>query len=47
MKAVFKSLKATLNPSAYFINHDLAVLCKFLGDFWVFWEREIFSQRIG
>ena len=28
--------------SAYLINHCLAVLCKFLGDFWAFWEREIF-----
>ena len=23
------------------------VLCKILGDFWVFWERDTFSQRIG
>ena len=28
------------------INHCLAVLCKFLGDFWAFWERYIFSQQI-
>ena len=27
--------------------HVKAVLCKFLGDFWAFWERDIFSQRIG
>ena len=32
---------------AYFINHCLAVFCKFLGDFWAFWETDIFSQRIG
>ena len=59
VKAVLRSLntafpsifsatfQATLNPSAYLINHYLAVLCKFLGDFWAFWERDIFSQRIG
>ena len=41
------TFQATLNSSAYLINHDLAVLCKFLGDFWTFWERDIFSQRIG
>ena len=34
--------QATLNPSDYFFNHCLAVLCKFLGDFWAFWERDIF-----
>ena len=37
----------SLNLSAYSHNHRLAVLCKFLGDFWTFWERDIFSQRIG
>ena len=57
VKAVLRSLntavlpsvtfQATLNLSAYLINHCLAVLCKFLGDFWAFWERYIFSQRIG
>ena len=55
MKAVLRSLntaflpisQATLNLSAHLINHCLAVLCKFLGDFWAFWERDIFSQRIG
>ena len=51
MKAVsaniFVTFQATLNLSAYFINHRLAVLCKFLDDFWTFWERDIFSQRIG
>ena len=59
MKAVLTSLntavsanisvtfQATLNLSAYLINHCLAVLCNFLGDFWAFWERDIFSQRIG
>ena len=40
------TFQATLNLSAYFINGCLAVLCKFLGDFWAFWERDIFSQRI-
>ena len=29
-----------------FINRCLAVLCKFFGDFWAFWDRDIFSQRI-
>ena len=43
----FKRPLFTLNLSAYFISHCLAVLCKFLGDFWAFWERDIFSQRIG
>ena len=33
--------QATLNLSAYLINHCLAVLCKFLGDFWAFWKRDI------
>ena len=28
------TFQATLNLSAYFINHCLAVLCKFLVDFW-------------
>ena len=41
------TFQATLNLHAYFINHYMAVLCKFLGDFWEFWERYIFSQRIG
>ena len=40
------TFQATLSLSAYFINRCLAVLCKFLGDFWAFWERDIFSQRI-
>ena len=26
-------------------NHRLAVLCKFLGDFWTFWERDIFLKE--
>ena len=38
--------RSTLNLSAYFINHCLAVLCKLLGKFWAFWERDIFAQRI-
>ena len=40
------TFQATLNLPAYFFNHCLAVLCKFLGDFWALWERDIFSQRI-
>ena len=59
MKAVLRSLtdgfsvnisvtfQATLNLSAYLINHCLAVLCKFLGDFWAFLGKRYFSQRIG
>ena len=35
------TFQATLNLSAYLINHCLAVLCKFLGDFGAFWERDI------
>ena len=58
-KAVLKSLntalsanisvafQGTLNLYAYNRNNCLAVLCKFLGDFWTFWERNIFSQRIA
>ena len=41
------TFQATLSLSAYFINNCLAVLCKFLGDYWAFWERDIFSQSIG
>ena len=41
------TFQATLNLSAHLINHCLAVLCTCLGDFWAFWERDIFSQRIG
>ena len=56
MKAVLTSLntaflanisvtvQATLSLSAYFIDHCLAVLCKFLGDYWVFWERDFFLK---
>ena len=40
------TFQATLNLSAHFINHCLAVWCEFLGDFWAFWKRDIFSQRI-
>ena len=58
MKAVLSSLNTAFLPisrsrfkrhsiSAYLSNHCLAVLCKFLGDFGAFWEREIFSQRMG
>ena len=52
MKAVLTSLnnisltfQATLNLYAYNHNQCLAVLSKFLGDFWAFWE-SIFSRRI-
>ena len=38
------TFQATLNLYAYFINHCLAVFCKFLGDFWAFWERDIFLK---
>ena len=41
------TFQATLNLYDYNHNHCLAALCKFLGDFWAFWERDIFSQRIG
>ena len=51
MKAVSANISVTFqvtpNPSAKFINHCLAALCKFLGDFCAFWERDIFSGRIG
>ena len=43
MEAVLTSL----NISFYLINHCLTVLCKFLSDFWVFWERDIFSESIS
>ena len=43
---ILAPFQATLNLSAYFINHCLAVLSKFLSDFWAFWERDVFSQRI-
>ena len=39
------SSDAKLNLSAYFINHCFAVLCKLLGDFLAFWERDIFSSK--
>ena len=56
VKAVLTSLNTALLPIArvtflatsakylYFINHCLAVLCKFLGDFGAFWERDIFLK---
>ena len=44
---ILVTFQATLNLSAYFINHCLAVLCKFLGEFWAFWERDISSQSWG
>ena len=54
MKAVLTSLNTAflpiswsrfkpLNLSAYLINLCLVVLCKFLGEFWAFWEGDIFS----
>ena len=57
MKAVFEvaqhdlsantsvTFQATLNPYAYNRNHCLAVLCKFLGDFWALWEIDFFSLK--
>ena len=56
VKAVLTSLSAICflpisrssnakSVSAYFINHCLAVLCTFLGDFWAFWERDIFFLK--
>ena len=59
MKAVLTSLNTTFLPTSHSrfkqreismlitITTVLAVLCKFLGDFWAFWERDIFSQRMG
>ena len=41
------TFQATLNLSAHLIDHCLAVLCKFLGDFWAFWERDIFFSKDG
>ena len=42
------TFQATLTLCAYKHDHCLAVLCKFLCDFWSFWEREIFfSKDIG
>ena len=41
-----ENVSSDVSSDAYFINHCLAVLCTFLGDFWAFWERDIFSQRI-
>ena len=41
------TFQAILNLSAYFVDHSLVVLCKFLGDFWAFWKIDIFSQRIS
>ena len=51
MKAVSMSLsynisvmfQATLHLYAYFINHSLAVLCKFLSAFWriLGWRRKV------
>ena len=38
------TFQATLNRSAYFINHSFAVLRKVLGEFWAFWERDIFQK---
>ena len=47
MMMITVSVKAVLNPSAYFINHCLAVLCNFLGGVLALWERDISSERIG
>ena len=55
LKAVFTSLnmafvpisrsrfKQRQFPPLRTLRNVFAVLCKFLGDFWAFWERDIFS----
>ena len=47
LNTAFLPISKSLNLYAYLINRCLAVLCKFLGDFCAFWERDIFSPRIG
>ena len=42
---ILVKFQATLNLSAYFINHCLVVLCKFLGDFGAFLERDTFFSK--
>ena len=39
------TFQATLNLSAYLINHCLAVLCKFLGDFLGILEKRYFFSK--
>ena len=41
---ILAMFQATLNLFAFSINHCLAVLCKFSGGFWKFWERDTSSQ---
>ena len=43
-KAVLTSLSTAVLSIPW---SRLAVLYKFLGDFWAFWERYIYSERIG
>ena len=39
------TFQATLNLSAYLINHCLAVLCKFLSDFFGHFGKEVFFLK--
>ena len=39
------TFQAMLKLYAHYINHCWAVLCKFLGDFWAFLERDIFFLK--
>ena len=41
------TFQATQNLYAHAINHCLVVLCKILRGFGTFWQRDIFTQRIG
>ena len=50
MKAALTSLNTfsssnAINVYAYYLKHSLAVLCKFLGDFWAFREKNIFFSK--
>ena len=44
IQCISVTFQAALNLYAYSINHCLAVLCKFLGDFWAF-SKEIFFLK--
>ena len=39
------TFQAPLNLYAYFINHCLVVLCKFLGDFFWHFGKEVFFLK--
>ena len=43
----FKQSNPGIQPSAHFTNLCFAVICKFLGDFWGFFGRDSFSQRMS